>query len=158
MLNMKKATFNNLINLEYPDDFKELSNEENQKYFTGDFLRLSLHNEEKHILLSISKSNEIFINRFVGIGVAAKGALKNLENNLLDYCFIEEIDQDLFNTHALTECFSYTASNQEVQQYGELSVFKIKKAFYNVYCLSRLEDKEEAKKIFKEFRDSFSSK
>ena len=151
-----KATFNDFINLEYPEGFKILSDEENKKYFTGDLLRLSFQNSEKHILLSLSKSKDKFIHRFITVSAMIDGSLSNLENNLKDYEFIEEYETSILGQVALTDCFSYTANDQDVKQYGELSIFKVKKAFYVVYCISRLEDKEESKELFKQFKDSFT--
>ena len=154
---MKKATFNNLINLEYPEEFNELSDKENEKYFTGNLLRLSFINKEKHILLSLSKSKDAFLNRFVGIAAVISSSLSNLENNLKDYQHIEEFESTIFNQPSITECFTYTANDEDVKQYGELSVFKFQKAFYVVYCISRLEDKEDSKLLFNSFKDSFKS-
>ena len=152
---MKKATFNDLISLEYPEEFDELSETENQKYFTGNLMRLSFLNKERHILLSLSKSKDSFMNRFVSVAAVISGSLSNMENNLKDYQHLEEYESTIFGEPSITESFSYTANDQDVKQYGELSVFKYKKAFYVVYCISRLEDQEDAKKLFKEFKDSF---
>ena len=157
MVIMKKAIFNNLINLEYPEDFEELSEIENQKYFMGNLLRLSFINKERHILLSLSKSKDSFMNRFIGIAAVISSSLSNMENNLKDYQHLEEYESNIFEEPSITECFSYTANDEDVKQYGELSVFKFKKAFYVVYCISRLEDKEETKELFKQFKDSFTS-
>ena len=152
---MNKETFNDLINLEYPDDFKKLSDKENERYFTGDLLRISFHNEQKHILMSLSKSKDSFINRLVNAVTVISGALSNLEKNLKEYKLLEDYESTIFDKPAITACFSYTANNENIKQYGELSVFKEKKAFYIIYCLCRFEDKDESMKIFKEFRDSF---
>ncbi len=154
---MKKATFNNVISLEYPEDFKELSDEENKQYFSGELLRISFHNKERHILLSLSKSRDSFLNRLIGLKTALNGALSNLENNLDEFQFIEEYETTIFDKSAITGCFSYTANDVKIGQYGELSIFKIKSTIYAIYCVSRLEDKEESKKIFKQFKDSITS-
>ena len=153
---MKKGIFNDLINFEYPESFSQLSEEENQKYFMGNLMRLSFQNTEKHILLSLSKSKDSFMNRFVSIAAVISGSLSNMENNLKDYQHLEEYESTIFGEPSITECFSYTANDLDVKQYGELSVFKFKKAFYVVYCISRLEDQEETKELFKAFKDSFT--
>ena len=153
---MSKVIFNNLINLEYPDGFVELNEVENKKYFNGDLLRLSFHHKEKHILLSLSKTKKSFINRIVSISAVANNLLSNMMNSLKDYEDIEEYKDTIFNEPAITKCFSYTANDKDIKQYCELSIFKLKNAFYFVYCLSRFEDKEEHKELFKKFRDSFT--
>ena len=152
---MKQATFDNSINLEYSDDFKELSVEENKKYFSGDLQRISFYNSENHILLSLSKSNSALLNRLISVTTVLSGALSNLERSLKEYRFIEESDSIICDRPSITAYFSYTASNENAKQYGELSVFKIKSTFYIIYCISRFEDKEESKKIFNEFKNSF---
>ena len=153
---MKNATFNNLIKLSYPDDFVELSIEENEKYFSGDLMRLSFQNKDKHILLSLSKSKDSFINRILSVASIVAGSLSTLENNLKEYQHLEEYESEVFDRSSITECFSYMASDENVKQYAEMTVFKEKKAFYIIYCISRFEDKEESKKLFKEFRESFT--
>ena len=152
---MKHAVFNNLVHLEYPDDFVELSEEENEKYFSGDLKRLSFRNEEKHIILSISKTKDSFMNRLLNITGMLVEATRNLENGLKEYKRVDDYESTIFDMKATTECFEYLSSDTGVKQYGELSIFKVRKAFYIIYCLSRYEDKESAKKIFKEFKESF---
>ena len=152
---MKTATFNNLIKLSYPDDFVELSLEENEKYFSGDLMRLSFQNKDKHILLSLSKSKDSFINRILNVASIVATTLSTLENNLKEYQHLGEYESEVFDRPSITECFSYMASDENVKQYAEMTVFKEKKAFYIIYCISRYEDKEESKKLFKEFRESF---
>ncbi len=154
---MKKATFNNLINLEYPDDFNQLSDQENEQYFTGDLVRLSFHSKEKHILLSLSKSKNSFMHLFISPATAVNGALSNLENTLKEFQYIEEFETTIFGRPAMTACFSYMANDQDIKQYGELSAFKVKRTFYVIYSVCRFENKEENKKIFKQFKDSFTS-
>ncbi len=152
---MNKAVFNELITLEYPDDFNQLSDIENEKYFSGNLLRLSFQNREKHILLSLSKSKDSFLNRLVSVASVLNGSLGNLAKNLKEYQYIEEFDETIFDSDSHTACFSYLTNDEKDRQYGELSIFKVKKSFYIVYCICRLEDKDKYKTLFKEFRKSF---
>ena len=151
---MSTMTFNNFINLEYPDGFKVLTDEENSYFFTGNQLRLSFHNKEKHILISLSKSNDSFMNRILSLKAVSNGAINNLKSSLQDFKLIKEDNSTICNEPSLTSCFSYRVSDSDIMQYGELSIFKYKKSFYSVYSISRLEDKEESIKIFTSFRDS----
>lgn len=153
---MKIETFNNLINFEYPDDFVKLSDSENEKYFSGDLLRVSFNNTEKHALVSLSKTKDSFLNRLVGVASVIAGSLSNMEKNLKEFKVIEECESNICDRPTITECFSYTANDQNIKQYGEMSVFKYKSAFFIIYCICRFEDKESSKTIFKEFKDSFS--
>lgn len=151
---MKKATFNDYLSFEYHDEFEQMSDEENKKYFTGDLLRLSFINREKHIVISLSKSKNSFINRLLSVAAVISGSLSNMENYLKDYQLIKEYESTIIDRPAVTECFSYTANDEDIKQYSELSVIKIKNAFYVFYCISRLDDIEEAKNIFGEFKRS----
>ena len=152
---MNKGTFNDIIDFEYPDGFKQLSDIENERYFSGNLMRLSFQNKEKHILLSISKTKDSFMNRLVSTASVLANALANLEGGLKDYEFIEEYESEIFELPAMTGCFSYNTRDEDIKQYGELSVFKLRKTFYIIYCLSRFENKDDSKVIFKDFKDSF---
>ena len=155
-IKMAKTIFNSLIGLEYQDDFSELSDEENEKYFSGNLLRSSFQNKEKHILLSISKNKDSLFNRFISVATVISSGVSHLENSLQDFQLLEEYETSILDLPSITESFSYVASDKGIKQYGELSVFKYKKAIYVIYCICRFGDKDEHKKIFKEFRDSFT--
>lgn len=152
---MKKAVFNELIELEYPEEFVELNQEENEKYFSGDLLRLSFQDKEKHILLSIAKSKNSFINRLINVASVINGSLSVLEKNLKDYESLGGWQATIMDRISITECFSYVTNEEGIKQYGEFSAFKIRNAFYTIYCICRFEDKEKSKQLFKRFIDSF---
>ena len=154
---MEKLVFNESINLEYPDSFVKLSEEENHQYFSGNLLRLSIQDKEKHILISISKSRNSIFYRITNVASVAINSVSNLETTLKEYEFIEEFESRVLDEYCLTECFSYKANDQDIKQYGELSVFKIKNAIFSIYCICRLEDKDNYKKVFKQFRDSLTN-
>ena len=154
---MAKATFNNVFSLECPEGFVQLSEEEQQKFFLGKQLRLTFQDKEKHILISLSKGNDSFLNRLFSNKAVIRGAASNMKNNLKDFESLGEEESVILGKPAITRCFSYVVNDQDIKQYGELSVFKIKSAFYVVHCLSRFESKEESKKVFKQIIDSFAS-
>ena len=56
---IKTAIFNNIISIEYPDDFYEMNNEEIRKYFGGGMMRFAIRNVEKHVVMSIGKTNNL---------------------------------------------------------------------------------------------------
>lgn len=153
---MKAATFQNLIHLEVPEDFAELSEEESKKFFTGNLSRISFRNKEKHILLSLSQSKASFLYRLCGVKTALNGALNSMAKSLKDYEALGEQESVIFDQKALTAAFCFTAKDADVKQYGELSVFKIKNVFYAIYCVSVFEGREEAKEIFAGFRCSLT--
>ena len=94
---MKEAAFKNLIHLEVPEDFVELSEEENKKYFTGNLSRISFRNKEKHILLSLSQSKASFLYRLYGVKTALNGALSGMARSLKDYEALGENESVIFD-------------------------------------------------------------
>ena len=55
---MKNSVFDKNINVEFPDDFYEMNSEEIGKFFGGDMLRFGARNVEKHVILSLGKTNK----------------------------------------------------------------------------------------------------
>lgn len=55
---MKSTLFNGNVQVEFPDDFSIMSGEEINKYFGGGMLRCGVRNAEKHVILSVGKTND----------------------------------------------------------------------------------------------------
>ena len=151
---MKNSVFDKNINVEFPDDFYKMSEEENGKFFGGDMLRFGARNVEKHVILSLGKTNKSFMNLFASPKSVLVGAENNLKKNLKDYQRLEEFEVELLTKPGIGISFEYSAIDKDVKQFCEMTVTKYKNNFYVTYCLSRLEDRKENKEIFKEFRNS----
>lgn len=151
---MKNTVFNENVYIEYPDDFHEMSNEELQKYFAGNLLRFGAMNAEKHVILSVGKTQSKFVNVFTNTQSVLLGAENTLKKNLKDYTRIDEFDAEILNESAKGIHFKYVAVNKNVKQFCEMAVVKSKRCFYVLYCISRLSDVGESLTLFKEFRDS----
>lgn len=82
------------------------------------------------------------------------GAENSLKKNLRDYQCSDRYDTELLGKAAKGIRFSYSASDIGVGQFCEMTAVKIRRSFYVVYCMSRLEDAEKTSSLFKSFRDS----
>ena len=155
---MKNKTFDQIVNIEYPDDFYEMSEEELQKFFGGDMLRFGARNTEKHVILSLSRTKKSLLSLFTNPKSVLSGAEYSLRQNLKDYKRLEEFETTMLSKPSNGIRFEYSASDKDVKQFCEIAVVKYKNAFYITHCLSRLDDKDENENVFKEFRDSLRTK
>ena len=151
---MKTAIFNKTISLDYPDDFYEMSEKEIKKFFGGDMLRFGVRNIEKHVILSLGKTNKSFLNFFASPKSVLAGAESTLSSNLKNYQCLDSFEVEMLSKKGNGIRFSYSAIDQDVKQFCEMVVVKYKNDFYVTYCLSRLENKEENEETFKAFRSS----
>ena len=79
-----------------------------------------------------------------------------MRSRLKDYRRLERFDADMLGKPAKGIRFSYSATDKDVKQYGEMRVVKIKRRFYVTYCLCRLEGQEENGPAFQRFQESLS--
>ena len=145
--------FQGNVSVEYPDDYYEMDAQEVRKFFAGDLARMGVRNVEKHTLLSVGKTKDTFLNWITD----AKSVLAGAENSLkrlTEYRLIEEFDAQIMGKTAKGIRFSYKAKDQDVYQFCEMAVVKMKGGFYVVYCASRLSDREENAATFAAFRAS----
>lgn len=148
---MKNTVFNNNIYIEYPDDFYEMSAAEISEYFAGDMLRCAFKNAEKHVILSLAKTNASLLNMITDAKSVLNGAENSLKKNLKNYVCTERFDAEVFGKKAKGICFEYTANTGE-KQFCEMTVVKFERCFYTAYCMSRLDAKDQFKTLFASFR------
>ena len=153
---MKNAIFDRNISLEYPDDFYEMSLEEIKKFFGGDILRIGFRNADKHVILSLGKTNNSFLNLLASPKSVLIGAENSLRS-LKDYKLLEEFDTEMLSKRGCGISFEYSATDKDVKQYCEMTIVKYKNNFYISYCLSRFDDRKENESLFKSFRNSLKS-
>lgn len=151
---MKTAIFNKIISIEYPDDFYEMDKEEISKYFGGDMLRFAIRNVEKHVIMSIGKTNKSILNIFA----TPKSVLSNAENtlkvNLNNYTRLDSFEVEMLSKKGNGMSFKYKANDQNIEQFCEMAIIKYKSEFYITYCLSRFDDVKENEELFRAFRGS----
>ena len=151
---MQNTIFNKNVYIEYPDDFYEMSGEEIKKYFAGDMLRFGARNAEKHVILSVAKTKESFLNLITDAKSVLNGAESSLKKGLKDYAVTERFDAGIFGKTAKGIRFDYSASDNGVKQFCEMTVVKGKRCFYIVYCVCRLADADENDNVFTAFKKS----
>ena len=151
---MKAEIFNQTISLEYPDDFSIMSEAEIKKFFGGDMIRFGVRNTEKHVILSLGKTEKSLMTLFASPKGVLSGAKNAFKNNLNDYQSLEEFDTLMLGKPAKGIRFSYSAIDANVKQFCEMIVTKYKWNIYVSYCLARLDDKKEHEELFKKFKDS----
>ena len=149
---MKNADFYGLVNIEYPDDYIEMSTEEISKYFKDNALRWGGRSPEKHVILSLGKTKDSFFNLFYDAKSALTGGENVLKKTLKDYERLERFDTTLLGNAAMGVHFEYTADDKPIRQFCELVVVRIKKCFYTVYCISWAENAAENAAVFENFR------
>ena len=116
-------------------------------------LRCAFKNDEKHVILSLGKTNPSLLNIITDAKSVLKGAENSLKNNLKDFVCTERFDAQVFGKVGKGICFKYKANTGE-KQFCEMTVVKFDRCFYTVYCLSRLENANENKALFASFRSS----
>ena len=151
---MKTVIFNKIISIEYPDDFYEMDKEEISKYFGGDMLRFAIRNVEKHVIMSIGKTNKSILNLFA----TPKNVLSNAENtlkvNLNNYTRLDSFEVEMLSKRGNGMSFKYKANDQNIEQFCEMAIIKYKSEFYITYCLSRFDNVKENEELFRAFRRS----
>ena len=147
---MKNAVFDKNVYIEYPDDFYEMNSIEISGYFAGDMRRCAFRNDEKHVILSLGKTDASFLNMITDAKSVLNGAENSLKKNLKDYVCKERFDAEVFGKKAKGIRFEYKANTGE-KQFCEMTVVKFKCSFYTVYCLSRSKGKDEFKPLFASF-------
>lgn len=154
---MKNSIFDRKIYLEYPDEFAEMSEAEIKKYFAGDMLRFGLRNAEKHVIMSVAKTKNSVLSLITDAKSVLSGAESSLKRGLKDYVVTERFEAEMLGKIAKGICFEYSANDNGVKQFCEMTVVKGKRCFYIVYCGCRLDDVLENKALFGSFRSSMKT-
>ena len=154
---------NNVINKEiifnYPDGFKQMDNDELDKYFGTTKNMFGIRCADKNMIMSIgwSKMN-ILVKLFANPGAVINGMDARLRSNLEDFEITSEISTDICGVNALGFSFEYTAHDDDIEQIGNVVAFKLRKALYVVQFLARKENEEKAQKVFNDIISSLSLK
>ena len=150
---MKNIVFNKNIYIEYPDDFYEMGADEIARFFAGEIMRCAFRNAEKHVILSVAKTNASLLNMITDAKSVLNGAENSLKKNLKDYVCKERFDTEVFGKKAKGVCFEYKANTGE-RQFCEMTVVKFERCFYTVYCMSRSKEKDQFKDMFASFKSA----
>lgn len=131
---MNKVKVNNVINLTYPDGFKEMGDEDLTKYFRSSENRWGVYNADEHIILSVSWTK-------AGLLTDAEMMLIDIESrlcrNLLNYQRISSFKTKVANKKAYGIRFEYRVNDARIVQVADMVVFKFKNQFYAVHYITR---------------------
>lgn len=131
---MNKVKINNVINLTYPDGFKEMGEEELTKYFRSSENRWGVYKADEHIILSVSWTK-------AGLLSDAEMMLIDIESrlcrNLLNYQRISSFKTKVASKKAYGIRFEYRVNEARIVQVADMIVFKVKNQFYAVHYITR---------------------
>ena len=132
---MDTVKINNEINLNCPDGFKEMGEEELTRYFSKPDNRWGAYEADRHIILSVSWTKAGFLKSDPEMVVY--GAEARLRRNLLNYQRISEFNIKVAGKKAYGVRFEYRVNDARIVQVTDLITFKYKKNFYSIYYVTR---------------------
>jgi len=150
---MTTVKINNEINLNYPDGFKEMGEEELTRYFGTPKDRWGVFNAADHIILSVSWSKAGFMS---DTDTALFEITARLRRRLVNYQQITAYDIKIGKTKARGVRFEYRVNDTARVHVGDLVVFKNKGKYYAVYYITRKHNAAISRPAFKETLDSIT--
>lgn len=150
---MNKATINNVMNLNYPDGFKEMGNEDLAKHFSSPDNRWGVYNESEHVILSVN---------WVKAGLFADAEMKmidleaRLKRGLINYQRVSSYKMEIAKQKAEGIRFEYRVNDTARVHVADLIVFKHKKLFYMIHIITRKSNAGTARRDFEEVLKSIT--
>ena len=131
---MNTVKINNVINLTYPDGFKEMGDEELTRYFSSPENRWGVYNADEHIILSVSwtKVGPLSDAEMMLIDIEAR-----LCRRLLNYQRISSFKTKVASKKAYGIRFEYRVNDAKIVQVSDLIVFKFKNQCCAVHYITR---------------------
>lgn len=152
---MNNVKINNELNLAYPDDFREMGEEELSKYFGSAENRWGVYDADKHIILSVSWSKPGFFRSLTDAESVVIGTEMRLRRGLLNYQRISTFKMKLQKKKKAEGLrFEYRVNDKKLVQVADLIIFKHKKKFYSIYYITRKSNAAEVRPAFKDVLDS----
>ena len=146
----------NELSCPYPERCRPMSAEELSRYFSCADNRAGIHDGERHAAVSVSFAKAGWLYALTDAASVLKGAQRSMKRNLKNYRELETRSLIVAGQKASAVRFEYTANDKQIEQCGELVVFRYKKKFYSVYYISWKEFNEQNLPAFYEMLDSMS--
>ncbi len=153
---MKKLMINRSLSGAFPEGFHEMDRHELIKYFAGDTDRCGIHDENRHVILSVSWSKPGFLGFLTDERSVLNGARLRLKLHLQRYRRLEKLNREIASRPAVGIRFEYQVTGTEFMQYSDLYVFKLGKLIYAVQLVARKECFEESQLLSEEFLRSIA--
>ena len=150
---MSNVKINNAINLTYPDNFKEMSDEELTRYFSSPKNRWGVYNADEHIILSISWTKAGFLTdaEMMLMDIEAR-----LSRRLLNYQKISSFKTKVASKKAHGIRFEYRVNDARIVQVSDMIVFKVKNRFYAIHYITRKVNAASSRLVLEEVLKSVS--
>lgn len=146
----------NELSCPYPERCRLMSAEELSRYFSCADNRAGIHDGERHAAVSVSFDKAGWLYALTDAASVLKGAQRSMKRNLKNYRELETRSLTVAGQKASAVRFEYTANDKQIEQCGELVVFRYKKKFYSVYYISWKEFNEQNQPAFYEMLESMS--
>lgn len=146
----------NELSCSYPERYRPMSAEELSRYFSCADNRAGIHDGERHAAVSVSFAKAGWLYALTDAASVLKGAQKSMKRNLKNYRELETRSLTVAGQKASAVRFEYTANDKQIEQCGELVVFRYKKKFYSVYYITWKEFNEQNQPTFYEMLESMS--
>lgn len=127
-----KTIINNEIELECPENFHIMDEEEMEKYFSVSRNRKGFRNAEKHMMISVGWTDPL--NLLTSLMINPKAFLdgydKRSKRALKNYKRGEDISKEICGMTAKGFAYSYEASDTGALQKGNIVAIKLQKRIY----------------------------
>lgn len=155
-ITMKNLLINNELKCVYSDGFHEMTGDELKKYFLSDENRCGIYDESRHFIISVSWIKKNFFTFITDAKSVVNGAEYRLKKNLVNYRRVDRMKCEIAGKKADGIRYEYTAVNADVEQIGELYVFRHHHMFYFVHLAARQDNFEESRRELTELLRSMT--
>ena len=133
----------NEIELDYPESFRFMEEEEMKKYFSSAKNRKGFRNEDQKMMITVGWTNPL--NFFTSIFVNANSFLdlynKQNRSALKNYARDADISKEVCGSNAAGFAFSFDAKDTGVRQNGKVITVKLGKRIYLVEYVTSSRDR-----------------
>lgn len=155
---MTPITINDELCLCYPQGFHELDEKETQRFFTTSQNRKSIYDENRHILISIAWTKPGFLNYLTDAKTILYRAESGTKRGLPDYRRTDLSQSRIGGKKAQLVRYEFTALDSEVEQCGEMAVFRAGNKFYALTFVARKDGIRENRAVYDEIVQSITLK
>ena len=134
---MNNVRINNELQLNYPDGFREMTEEELTKYFSSPQNRWGAYDADRHIILSVSWTKAGFFSFMTDAESKMMEVEARMCRNLLNYQRVSSFKTKIAGKKAFGVRFEYRVNDARIVQVGDLMMLKYKKKFYAFHYITR---------------------
>lgn len=155
---MTSIMINEELSLRYPEGFHVMDEEETQRFFTTTENRKSIYDDNRHILISVAWTKPGVLNYLTDAKTILHQAESGMKKGLQDYRRVDSCQSRIDGKQARGVCYEFTAHGSDIDQCGELAVFRAGNKFYALTFVARKDGIEESRAVFREIVQSITLK